>query len=557
MAIYHFVAKTGTRSGGQSARAKHDYIAREGSEHEHRDPRLHVESGHMPAFAAANAALYWQAADDHERANGRLFKHLEIALPRDLTFEQNVALVREFASKLTTGVDGGNLPHTLTMHAGGGGNPHADLMISERVNDAIDRGPELWFARAASGAKPAAEGGAKKTDALKPKEWLQHARELWAGMANEALAKAGHEARIDHRTLAAQREEALAMGDHDRAQQLDREPGQHLGPKAHGYEQRTGLKSGRRRHNEARRSELRATTARASQLDHSIERTRAEISEGQRMKEAMAKRIATENLAAGKPSNTPAKAATRPVGASKPSAGTPGPSRTPARSSARPVSKAPRTSTKGLPKWARDAIEDMEKLAKALHAWMDAMRERLNERNEAAKKAAAKKATPPKREQPARTEERPPAPTRKTEAEKRDEAKRRVERALTTGKGATSALVDALRHDPGKVGELLKRGADPMAKGGEAMNEAAKRDPAKLRELVQSMVSNGTVRDHVNLRDLGAQLGPEAKQQLEAMAKEAKAGGLTGAGFKEPAAGPKASMASPGMGGPSGGGGKR
>ena len=50
MAIYHLTAKTGSRSGGQSARAKADYIQREGKYARDMDEVLHAESGHMPEF---------------------------------------------------------------------------------------------------------------------------------------------------------------------------------------------------------------------------------------------------------------------------------------------------------------------------------------------------------------------------------------------------------------------------------------------------------------------------------------------------------------------------
>lgn len=81
------------------------------------------------------------------------------------------------------------------------------------MNDGISRAPERWFKRA---AKDSAKGGAKKTNELRPREWLLQCRELWAEWANHALRLAGHEARIDHRTL--------------EAQGIDRIPTTHLGP---------------------------------------------------------------------------------------------------------------------------------------------------------------------------------------------------------------------------------------------------------------------------------------------------------------------------------------
>ena len=210
MAIYHLTAKTGSRSGGQSARAKADYIQREGKYARDMDEVLHAESGHMPEFVE-RPADYWDAADLYERANGRLFKEVEFALPVELTLDQQRELVDEFARHLT---EGERLPYTLAIHAGKGENPHCHLMISERKNDGIERPADQWFKR--YNAKQPERGGAQKSESLKPKGWLEQTREAWADHANRALERAGHDARIDHRTL--------------EAQGIERLPGVHLGP---------------------------------------------------------------------------------------------------------------------------------------------------------------------------------------------------------------------------------------------------------------------------------------------------------------------------------------
>ena len=49
MAIYHLNVKTGSRDGGQSARARAQYIAREGKDETDRDELAHSESGNMPS----------------------------------------------------------------------------------------------------------------------------------------------------------------------------------------------------------------------------------------------------------------------------------------------------------------------------------------------------------------------------------------------------------------------------------------------------------------------------------------------------------------------------
>lgn len=220
MAIYHLTVSTGSRKGGQSARAKIDYILREGKYNGNKDKPLYAESGNMPAWARPPKE-YWKAADAYERANARLFREIEFALPRELTLAQNIELVRDFVRE----VIGDDLPYTLAIHGGrNGDNPHCHLVFSERLNDGVPRSAETWFRRAAPKKKPAEMGGAPKTDRTKSKAWLEKTRETWARVANQALERAGHDARIDHRSYA------------DRG--IERVPQPKLGPAAAAMERR-------------------------------------------------------------------------------------------------------------------------------------------------------------------------------------------------------------------------------------------------------------------------------------------------------------------------------
>lgn len=195
MANYHLHVKTGSRKRSKSAAAKSDYITRQGKYSTDSDEVLFSVSGNMPDWAI-DQSVYWKSADTYERANGRLYKEIEFSLPRELSLDQQVELVESFAKHLTHDE---NLPFTLAVHAGGGENPHCHLMINERINDGISRSPSTWFKR--HDRKKADRSGARKTDKLKPKKWLQQTREDWASMANFALEKYGHDARVDHRTL--------------------------------------------------------------------------------------------------------------------------------------------------------------------------------------------------------------------------------------------------------------------------------------------------------------------------------------------------------------------
>ena len=226
MAIYHLSTSVGSRAGGQSAGAKDDYIEREGRYDRDRSEVEHVEHGHLPGWAEEDPHAYWEAADAHERANGRLYREVEFALPTVLDEGERRELAREFAQSLTAEE---RLPYTLAIHRGGGENPHCHLVISERANDGLDRTAETWFKR--YNGKAPERGGARKVS-TSSKEWLQSTREAWAKHANRALARAGSVERIDHRSLSDRAEEAREAGDLERAAELGREPGRHLGPGA-------------------------------------------------------------------------------------------------------------------------------------------------------------------------------------------------------------------------------------------------------------------------------------------------------------------------------------
>lgn len=234
MAIYHLTAKTVSRGSSVSAAVRSDYIERSGRYASDHAELLHKGHGNMPAWASNVPRHYWEAADVHERANGRLFKQLEFALPKELSPGQLTALAASFCRDLARTKDG-PLPYSFAVHKGHDKeNPHCHLLISERVNDGVSRDPGLWFKRA---AKDPAKGGAKKTNELRPREWLLHCRELWAERANHALRLAGHEARIDHRTL--------------EAQGIDRVPTTHLGPSVAAME-RKGIRTMRGNRNRQR-----------------------------------------------------------------------------------------------------------------------------------------------------------------------------------------------------------------------------------------------------------------------------------------------------------------
>lgn len=198
MASYHCSVKVGGKGKGV---AHAEYISREGKYATLRDgEKLEAkESGNMPAWAVHSPPVFWQAADEHERANGAVYREIEIALPRELTSDQRIALVRDFVSQEI----GDRHAYTWAIHTPkakleSGEQPHAHIMYSERTRDGIERDPEQYFKR--YNAKSRERGGCKK-DSAGTDDRLQATRERWATVQNQHLQMHSHEERVDHRSL--------------------------------------------------------------------------------------------------------------------------------------------------------------------------------------------------------------------------------------------------------------------------------------------------------------------------------------------------------------------
>ena len=232
MAIYHVHISSGSRADGQSAAVKVTYILREGA-YGGRDDLVCWGSGNMPSWAAADPRQLFEAADLYERANGRLFVHVWVALPNELTESERHELGLAIAAALTAA----GLPFVYSIHAGDPkspgepANPHIHIVISERVNDNIPRDARQWFRR--SNPREPARGGAAKDRRLKEVTWVDDARRVVARLTNEHLALAGCKARVTADSHEVRIVEAEAWGDTETADVLRQHPpGVHLGPAA-------------------------------------------------------------------------------------------------------------------------------------------------------------------------------------------------------------------------------------------------------------------------------------------------------------------------------------
>ncbi|CAJ4414409.1 DNA strand transferase [Burkholderia pseudomallei] len=214
MASFHHCLKSGKKGTAANHAA---YITRQGK-YSHREDLVCTGHGNMPAWAKDNPALFWKAGDKHERANGAVYREHEIALPCELTREQQMELVAELIPAMV-----GDKPHQFAVHAPkssieGSTNTHLHLMLSDRMQDGVERSPEQTFRR--YNAKQPERGGCKKDSGgknrLALRDELIQKRKVCADLQNAALQKYGHATRVDHRSL--------------REQGIERAPEPHLGP---------------------------------------------------------------------------------------------------------------------------------------------------------------------------------------------------------------------------------------------------------------------------------------------------------------------------------------
>ena len=217
MAIYHLSAKPISRATGRSATGAAAYRAGETITDERTG--LVFDYGkkrgidHSEIMAPANApewahdrAKLWNAVEHSEkRKDSQVAREVEVALPTELNLDQQRELVRSFARSQF--VDAGMVAD-IAIHHAKGENPHAHILLTMR-----DIGPD---------------GFGQKNRSWNDKALLQNWREAWEVQTNQALERAGHSVRIDHRTLA--------------EQGIDRIPQIHIGPKVPEMERR-GIKT--------------------------------------------------------------------------------------------------------------------------------------------------------------------------------------------------------------------------------------------------------------------------------------------------------------------------
>lgn len=234
MATYHLSLKNGKVG---TAKQHADYILREGRySGGKRAEELVYKDANLPHWAMS-ASAFFACADRYERANGRAYTEFEIALPNELTHEENKKLVNDF---ITTHI-GNNKVWAYAIHS----KPatfddsqeqiHAHIMICERIVDdemVKAQSPSKFFKR--YNAKNPKNGGYKKdrrfSGYTESKDNLKLIRQSWEDMINAEYKNHGIDKVVSCKTLKAQRDIAAEAGDEDMVEFLNRTPQEHLGP---------------------------------------------------------------------------------------------------------------------------------------------------------------------------------------------------------------------------------------------------------------------------------------------------------------------------------------
>ena len=216
MAIFHLSFSNGKVGKGL---VHFKYIMGE-DKYLYKENEVIYEKHNMPPHLSAED--FWQSADAYERANGRVYKEIRIALPNGFSKKENQDLLNKFLEKEL----GNNFYYSAVIHDKDSSedeirNVHAHIMVCPRKIDGIERDTKQFFSRYNS--KNIEEGGALKDPYWNKKETLTHFRESWEETLNNALEKKNWR-KVSCKSLQQQRKEALEKQDLDLVDFLDREP---------------------------------------------------------------------------------------------------------------------------------------------------------------------------------------------------------------------------------------------------------------------------------------------------------------------------------------------
>ena len=247
IAIYHCSIKTISRGKGKSAVAVaayrsgkkltnqydgiiHDYTRKGGITH----TEILLPSHAPPEFSDRNTL--WNSVEKIEKTkNSQLARENEIAIPKELSAEQQIELVRQYINDNFVSV---GMCADFAIHDKKDGNPHAHIMLTMRP---LEQNGE-WGAKSKKEyitdkncERVKLKNGNYKTKKINTVDWNEQDkaelwRSAWAELANKYLEQTAIPERIDHRSFA--------------RQGIDKIPSIHLGVAA-GQMKRKGIETER------------------------------------------------------------------------------------------------------------------------------------------------------------------------------------------------------------------------------------------------------------------------------------------------------------------------
>jgi hypothetical protein len=159
-----------------------------------------------PSWVFDRQNLWNRVEAAEKRVDAQVCRQLDIALPRSLTHDQRIALVRDFVGEQFNSA--GMIADVAFHYDADNHNPHCHILLTTRKLE----GDGFASAKCKEWQPNFAKVG---NAAIADGDRMKEEREAWAKHCNAALARAGSVLAVDHRTLA--------------AQGIDRTPTFHLG----------------------------------------------------------------------------------------------------------------------------------------------------------------------------------------------------------------------------------------------------------------------------------------------------------------------------------------
>ena len=227
MAIYHLSASIVKRSAGRSVVAAaayragskiedlttgivHDYTRKQGVDYSEILSPISASSGNE--WLTDRQELWNKIEKVERRKDAQLAREITLAIPRELSRPEQIALVREYVQ---TNYVAAGMVADVNLHHLDGDNPHAHLLLTMRNLQTTPKG--------------IVEFGLKNTD-WNSKDLLLIHRKSWEEITNKYLANYGSDIKIDCRSLKEQGSEFIpqihvgvhAMAMHRKGKSTDR-----------------------------------------------------------------------------------------------------------------------------------------------------------------------------------------------------------------------------------------------------------------------------------------------------------------------------------------------